>query len=257
MSELKYRSEQERVADPAGSPISGGDPFHPHTETERVLEAERGDGPLQQNPPTWIENRAPILPAGGLGLLRHPDGGHLVGIEQAPIPAPLSHGATVAADKSDNRRLISTEEAAARIRDDFVPAVVDPKYARHHVFLASVAGHLGADPNPPNLQQIADLLGKAEVALPNHDYPKMLYGRTLPDAEHGFESHINLRHDHVGVVVRNEEDAKKLGGGWVENPADLPKRKPEEIGRFEEAPRHVPPKTSQAPASQENNPPPD
>lgn len=217
MSELRYRTEAERVADRDADPVASGDPFRPHTEAERIYEFERGIGPIESDPALLVKTPG--------GLLRHPDTGHLVGIEQAPIPAPLAQGATIAADKSDQRRLIGAQEAANRIRDEFKPVVVEPKYLRHEKFLTAVAGHLGADPNPANLEQIAELLGKSEVTLPDHEYPKMLYGRMLPDAEHGFETHVNLRHDHVGVIARNEEDAKKLGGGWVENPADLPKRK--------------------------------
>lgn len=224
MSELQYRTEGERVADAAAGnpdrPITSGDPFQMHTETQRVADAA-----YAAQPPA-------ASPVNAAGLLVHPETGHLVGIEQAPPAQPLALAATVA-DATDRRRIITAEEAANRIRGDFEPVALDPEKAHHGRFLAAVAGYLGAEPNPVNLDQIAELLGKIEVQLPDHEYPKMLYSRTLPAPELGYKSYLSLRHDHVGVIVNNEEDAKKLGPGWIENPADLPKRDKGEVGQFE------------------------
>lgn len=222
MPELQYRTEAQRLLDDADRPISAGDPFRPHTEAQRVAEAVRD----AQRPVA-----APTTPG---GLLVHHETGHLVGIEQAPPAQPLALAATVS-DATDRRRVITAEEAARRISGEFEPVAMDPEKAHHGRFLSAVAGYLGAEPNPANLDQIADLLGKIEVQLPDHEYPKMLYSRTLPPAEHGFESHLSLRHDHVGVIVNNDEDAQKLGSGWIENPADLPKRDKGEVGQFEPA----------------------
>lgn len=221
MSDLQYRSEDQRVADHANDlperHVISGDPFRPRTEAQRVLEEEYEASHVQERG----------------GLLRHPETGHLIGVESAPLPAPVGASATIASDKTDRRRNISVEEAAIIIRADFVPVSVDPEIVRQEEFLTSVAGYLNADPNPDNLKQISDLLGKADVELPDHEYPKMLYSRTIPDEEYGFETHTSVRHDHVGVIIHNEDDAKKLGSGWVENPAELPARKSGEVGKFE------------------------
>jgi hypothetical protein len=239
MSELQYRTEGERVADAAAGnpdrPVTSGDPFQMHTETQRVADA------------AYAAAQPTPLSVAPSGLLVHPETGHLVGIEQAPATQPLALAATVA-DATDRRRVITAEEAANRIRGDFEPVALDPEKAHHGRFLSAVAGYLGAEPNPANLDQIAELLGKVEVQLPDHEYPKMLYSRTLPAAELGYESHVNLRHDHVGVIVNSEDDAKKLGSGWIENPADLPKRDKGEVGQFEPA------KSEKAPAAAPKSP---
>lgn len=226
MSELQYRTEGERVADAAAGnpdrPITSGDPFQMHTETQRVADA------------AYAAAQPAPLSVAPSGLLVHPETGHLVGIEQAPAAQPLALAATVV-DATDRRRIITAEEAARRISGEFEPVALDPEKAHHGRFLSAVAGYLGAEPNPANLDQIAELLGKVEVQLPDHEYPKMMYSRTLPAPELGYESHLSLRHDHVGVIVNSEEDAKKLGSGWIENPADLPKRDKGDVGQFEPA----------------------
>lgn len=193
------------------------DPFRPRTEAQRVIDAEIGETDTL-----------------------HPLAQTLVGVHSGPPPEPLASSATIPAHEA--RRVIGPAEAANRIRDEFVPEVVDPVNVRHEKFLKAVARNLGADPSPNNLKQIVDLLGKSEVELPNHDYPKMVYGRTIPDAEYGLETHVNLRQDYVGVVVKNEDDVKKLGSGWVEKPEDLEKRKPEDRGQYEDGPKAEPAK---------------
>jgi hypothetical protein len=145
------------------------------------------------------------------GLLVHADGGHLVGIEQAP-PALVGVHA------------LSAEEAANAIRGEFVAESMPPEYHHQAKFLTAVARHLGVEESPANLTGIAKALEAKGIAFPDLEYPKMLYGRTGPDPMLGFESHYDPRHDHIGVVVNNEDDAKKLGSGWVEDPSELPAR---------------------------------
>lgn len=152
-------------------------------------------------------------------LKRDPETNHLVGIEQKPHPAA-------------NAPDIGAQEAANRIRDTFVPRAMPPEYHHQLPFLVAVAGHLGADPNPRNLAAIAEALDEADIRFKEHEFPKMLYGRTLPDPARGLETHIDLRNDHVGTVVRSAEEAEALGSSWVENPADLPPRKDDEQAGF-------------------------
>jgi hypothetical protein len=253
MADLEYRTEEQRVLDNEQNinrPYTKGDPLKPRTEAERVFDADRA---VQLNSRSGAQvgvgefGRYPSQLASSTGLLTdrgtvlHPMTQQLVGVHAGPLPEPLALSATVAADKSDRRRIITAEEAANRIRDEFKPVEVEADQVRYTKFLTKVAHHLNADPNPANLKQIQDLLGKAEVELPDYDYPKMLYSRTLPDAGHGFETHIDNRLDHVGVIVNNKEDAGKLGSGWIEKPAELPARKEGEFGKFEEDKSKKPP----------------
>ena len=257
MSELEFRTEEQRVRDEQENinrPFTKGDPLKPRTESERVYDADRA---VQLNSRSGAQvgvdefGRYPSQLASSTGLLTdrgtvlHPMTQQLVGVHAGPLPKPLALSATVAADKSDRRRVITAEEAANRIRDEFKPVEVEADQVRYTKFLTKVAHHLNADPNPANLKQIQDLLGKAEVELPDYDYPKMLYSRTLPDAGHGFETHIDTRLDHVGVIVNNKEDAGKLGSGFIEKPSELPARKEGEVGNFEQAKK--PPATDPSP----------
>jgi hypothetical protein len=223
MSELEYRTEEQRVLDDKENinrPYTKGDPLKPRTESERVYDADRA---------AQINYQHEYTP------LPHPQSQNLVGVHSGDLPEPLALSATVPADKSDRRRSITSEEAADRIRGEFKPVEADVKDARYAKFLTKVAHHLNADPNPANLKQIQDLLGKAEVELPDYDYPKMLYSRTLPDSSYGFQTHIDTRGDHVGVIVNNKEDAGKLGSGFIEKPSELPARKEGEVGKFDGA----------------------
>ena len=218
------------------------DPLAPRTETQRVLDAQRAAAALAV--PT-IAAPEPL----------HPATQELVQINSAPIPAPLTIAATVAADKADTRRAITATEAAAIIHDEFEPAVIAPANAHHVAFLTEVADVLDADPNPANLEQIAELLDKAGVELADHEYPKMLYSRGYAPAE--FESHVDARNDRIGVVVANEDEAKELGSGWTDDPTTLKPRKvaadgkvaatAEDRGYFEPAP--VPEKADKPAAS--------
>jgi len=206
--------------------IYRNDPLAPRTEAQRVFDADRAAAAAS----LVIE---PV----------HPLTQELVGVHAAPIPAPYTVAATVAAEKSDARRAITAEEAADIIREEFEPAVLDPKNMHHVAFLTEVADALNADDNPANLEQIAELLDKAGIELADHEYPKMLYSRTLTSPE--YESHIDLRNDRVGVVVQNEEEAGELGSGWTDDPTTLKPRKiaadpltpkEDERGYFEPAP---------------------
>ena len=207
------------------------DPLHPRTETQRVLDANR-------------EAIVTAVPTTILPEPLHPATQELVGIHAGQLPAPLVVAATIAAEKSDVRRAVTAEEAAAIIHDEFEPAVLEPKDVHHVAFLTAVADILDADPNPENLEQIAELLDKAGVELADHEYPKMLYSRGYAPAD--FESHVDHRNDRIGVVVANEEEAGKLGSGWTDDPTTLPPRKvplagvapasAEERGYFEPAP---------------------
>jgi hypothetical protein len=72
MPELKYRTENQRTDEvsPATHPVTSGDPLRPQTEAQRVAEAE------------YAGVATSASPIGG--LQRHPESGHLIGIEQQP-----------------------------------------------------------------------------------------------------------------------------------------------------------------------------
>lgn len=159
-------------------------------------------------------------------LIIHPESGHLVGIEQAPPRPNTGSGLT-------------PEEAADQIRGKFVPEVTPPDLQHQSRFLTAVAAQLGVEPTHANLVGISKALEEEGVEFPSNEYPKMLYSRSLPDEKHNFETHIDLRNDHVGVLVNNEDEANELGTGWIDDPAKLPDRGKDDPRFGFEEPREV------------------
>ena len=116
------------------------------------------------------------------------------------------------------------KEAADKLRPDFHLAQMPPE-DRHHVkFVEDVAGELGVEPTPFNLQQVAHALDAADIHGDDHHFPMMFYSRQHHAVEGIAASTYYPRHDMTGVIVENEDQFKALGDGWVENPADLPPR---------------------------------
>lgn len=115
-------------------------------------------------------------------------------------------------------------EAADKIRPDFHLESMPPE-DRHHVkFIEDVASELGVEPTPFNLHQVGQALYRADIHPESNEYPKMLYSRTH-HAEDGVGASIyEPRHDFVWAHVANDDEAKKLGSGWVEDPSELPAR---------------------------------
>lgn len=119
---------------------------------------------------------------------------------------------------------MNAKEAADKLRPTFHLESM-PTEDRHHVkFVEDVAAELGVEPTPFNLHQVADALDEAEIHEDSNEFPKMLYSRTHHTEKAIPDSHYDRRHDFVWVHVANEDEAKVLGSGWVENPADLPPR---------------------------------
>ena len=119
---------------------------------------------------------------------------------------------------------MNPKEAADKLRPDFHLAQMPPE-DRHHVkFVEDVAGELGVEPTPFNLQQVAHALDSADIHGDDHHFPMMFYSRQHHAVEGIAASTYYPRHDMTGVIVENEDQFKALGDGWVENPADLPPR---------------------------------
>lgn len=119
---------------------------------------------------------------------------------------------------------MNSKEAADAIRETFHLESM-PAEDRHHVkFIEDVAAELGIEPIPFNLHQVGQALHHAGIEPDSNEYPKMLYSRTH-HAEKDIEASVyDKRHDAVWAHVRNEEEAAKLGAGWVESLAELPPR---------------------------------
>ena len=100
-----------------------------------------------------------------------------------------------------------------------------PADQRHHVkFVEAVATELGVEHTHFNLAQVANALDHADIDPDSNEYPKMLFSRTHHAEEGIAASTYDERHDMVWVHVMNEDEAKKLGGGWVDNIGKLPAR---------------------------------
>lgn len=128
---------------------------------------------------------------------------------------------------------MNAKEAAEKLRPTFNLESMPPE-DRHHVkFVEDVASELGIEPTPFNLHQVADALDAADIHGDSLEYPKMLYSRSHHVEGTVAASFYDSRHDWVWAHVENEDEAKKLGAGWVEDPAQLPPRG--------EIPIHAPP----------------
>jgi hypothetical protein len=135
---------------------------------------------------------------------------------------------------------MNAKEAADKIRPDFHLEQM-PAEDRHHVkFIEDVASELDVAHTPFNLHQVGQALHHAGIEPDSIEYPKMLYSRTHHIEEGIAASHYDARHDYVWVHVANEEQAAKLGSGWVDKPSELPPRG--------EIPVHAEPKAVAEPA---------
>lgn len=119
---------------------------------------------------------------------------------------------------------MTPKEAADKIRPDFHLEQM-PVEDRHHIkFVEDVAEELGVEPTPFNLHQVGESLDRADIHPDDNTYPKMLFSRQH-HTEKGIPASVyDARHDLTWVHVANEEEASKLGSGWVENVLDLPPR---------------------------------
>jgi hypothetical protein len=119
---------------------------------------------------------------------------------------------------------MNAKEAADRIRPEFHLVSMPPE-DRHHVkFVEDVATELGVDHTSFNLHQVADALDNAGIHEDGAEYPKMLFSREHHTEEGISASVYDPRHDLTWALVDNEEQADKLGSGWVDNISDLPTR---------------------------------
>lgn len=119
---------------------------------------------------------------------------------------------------------MNAKEAANQLRPSFHLESMPPE-DRHHVkFVEDVAAELGIEPTPFNLHQVADALDRADIRGDSLEYPKMLYSRSHHVEGTVTASFYDARHDWVWAHVANEDEAKRLGAGWVEDPAQLPPR---------------------------------
>jgi|SRR5882762_1947636 len=119
---------------------------------------------------------------------------------------------------------MNSKEAADAIRETFHLESMPPE-DRHHVkFIEDVAAELGVEPIPFNLHQVGQALHHAGIEADSNEYPKMLFSRTH-HAEKDIEASVyDKRHDAVWAHVRSDEEAAKLGSGWVESLAELSPR---------------------------------
>lgn len=119
---------------------------------------------------------------------------------------------------------MNAKEAADVLRPNFHLESMPPEDRHHVVFVEAVAAELGVDPTPFNLHQVAAALDAADIHPDDNEYPKMLYSRQHHAEGECESSFYDPRHDWCWVHVANEREAKALGDGWVDNPADLPPR---------------------------------
>lgn len=119
---------------------------------------------------------------------------------------------------------MNAKDAAEKIRPTFHLHSMPPD-ARHHVkFIEDVATELGVEHTPFNLHQVAEAIDEAGIERDSLEYPKMLFSRRH-HAVKDIEASVYLpRHDCVAVHVANEDQAKELGSGFVDDIAQLPPR---------------------------------
>lgn len=119
---------------------------------------------------------------------------------------------------------MNARDAAEKLRPSFHLEQM-PVEDRHEVkFVEDVATELGIAHTAFNLHQVADALDAANIHQDSNEFPKMLFSRQHHAAEGVEASVYDPRHDYVYTHVADEEQAGKLGSGWVENPAELPPR---------------------------------
>lgn len=128
---------------------------------------------------------------------------------------------------------MNAQEAANVLRPNFHLEQMPAEDRHHVVFVEAVAAELGVEPTPFNLHQVAAALDAADIHPDDNEYPKMLYSRQHHAVENCEASTYDRRHDWCWAHVANEEQAKALGSGWIENPAELPPRG--------DTPLHAPP----------------
>ena len=119
---------------------------------------------------------------------------------------------------------MTPKEAADKLRPDFKLELM-PAEHRHHVrFVEAVATELGVEHTHFNLAQVADALDHHEIKADSNEYPKMLFSRTHHAEEAVAASVYDKRHDAVWVHVASEDEATKLGAGFVDDLGKLPPR---------------------------------
>lgn len=115
---------------------------------------------------------------------------------------------------------LTAEEAANRIRGRFNAQALPPEFHHRQGYLTSVAGTLGVDATPANLQAISDLLEDEGVEFPDHEYPKWIEpheshvhwtgeGPGRSASVSGFSQHHVGRDGKVGVLVNDEDEEKR------------------------------------------------
>lgn len=128
---------------------------------------------------------------------------------------------------------MNAHDAAEKLRPTFVLESM-PAEDRHHVkFIEDVAAELGVEPTPFNLLQVGHALDAADIHGDSNEFPKMLYSRSHHAEGTVSASFYDARHDWVWAHVANQDEAAKLGAGWVEDTAELPPRG--------DIPLHLPP----------------
>jgi hypothetical protein len=119
---------------------------------------------------------------------------------------------------------MTPKEAADKLRPEFHLELM-PADERHHVkFVEAVATELGVEHTHFNLAQVANALDKHEIDADSNEYPKMLFSRTHHTEDGVAASIYDKRHDAVWVHVASEDEAKKLGSGFVDDLGKLPPR---------------------------------
>lgn len=117
---------------------------------------------------------------------------------------------------------MTPKQAADKLRPDFHLELI-PAEERHHVaFVEAVADELGIEKTHFNMAQVAAAIDHAGIEQDSNEYPKMLFSRDHHAAEGIAASIYDKRHDAMWVHVASEDEAKKLGSGWVDDLGKLP-----------------------------------
>lgn len=119
---------------------------------------------------------------------------------------------------------MNAHDAAEKIRPTFHLESMPPEDRRRSLFVEQVAAELGVEASAFNLHQVSQALAKADLHPDDNEYPKMLFSRQHHAVEGIAASVYDPRHDHVYVNVNSEQQAAKLGNGWIEDHHALPPR---------------------------------
>lgn len=119
---------------------------------------------------------------------------------------------------------MTPKAAADLIRPHFKLPHISPDMRREYAFTEAVADELGVERTVLNMLALSDALHEAGVTHDRHDYPKHLYRKALPDGvtlAHFKNAHYDPRHDHICVMVADDNEEHALDDGWVDDPAKL------------------------------------